>query len=112
MRSARLLLLPLLLTACSFDEPPPPAPAAQQSLPGPSAPAVPPAQIEDPCTNIAITLLDGQLNGLPTAPPEVFDKANAVVAQFVERYDAVIVSDGVEAARAEYVDEIAAACAG
>ena len=108
MRSARLLLLAVLLTGCAFEEPP--APSAGVS----EAPAVPASAepVGDACTDIAITLLDGQLNGLPSAEPTAFDKANRVVAQFVQRYDAVIATAGVEAARAQYTDEIRAACAG
>ena len=111
MRRACLLLTALLLTGCGFEEPPPPAPdpVAEPVI---SAPAVAPAQVDDPCTDVALTLLDGQLNGVPSADPAILQKAEKVVEQFVARYDAVIVSAGVEAARAQYTDEIRAACAG
>ena len=104
MHRTCLLLLALALTGCGFDEPPPPSSGV---LTAPS-----PAPVDDPCTDVALTLLDGQLNGLPSADPVTFDKANAVVAQFVERYDAVIASAGVPAARAQYAAEVEAACKG
>ena len=104
MRRACLLLVALALAGCGFEEPPPPASGV------PAAPSPPP--VSDPCTDVALTLLDGQLNGLPSADPVTFDKANAVVAQFVERYDAVITSSGVPAARAQYTAEVEAACKG
>ncbi len=68
--------------------------------------------VGDPCTDVALTLLDGQLNGLPSAAPEVYDRANQVVAKLVQRYDAVLASSGVAAARAQLTPEVQAACAG
>ena len=103
MRRTCLLLTALLLSACSFEEPP---------TTGGVVTAPPPPPVSDPCTDVALTLLDGQLNGLPSADPATFDKANAVVAQFVTRYDAVIASSGVAAARAQYTAEVQAACTG
>ncbi len=105
MRRAALLLVTLLLTACGFEEPP--APSAGSVAPAPSPPPV-----TDPCTDVALTLLDGQLNGLPSADPAAFDKAGRVADAFQARYDAVIASTGVAAARAQYTAEVQAACAG
>lgn len=107
MRRTCLLLTAAVLAGCGFEEPP--APVADAVV---SNPAVAPAQVDDPCTDVALTLLDGQLNGLPSADPVTFEKAERIVEQFVARYDAVIASAGVEAARAQYADEIQAACAG
>jgi len=115
MRRACLLLVVLALSGCAFEEPP--APSSGSAAPvAPVAPVVTqapgPAPVGDPCTDLALTLLDGQLNGVPSADPETAVKANAVVEQFVARYDQVIVSSGVEAARAQFSDEVQAACAG
>lgn len=101
------------LTGCGFDEPPPvsQAPATQQTPSGGDVPAVPaPTGSLGPCTAVALTLLDGQLNGLPSASPEQTDKANKVVEQFVARYDEVIVASGVPAAREQYTSQVATAC--
>ena len=105
MRRVCLLLTALLLTGCSFEEPPPPSTAPPAALPSPTP-------VGDPCTDVALTLLDGQLNGVPSADPETVVKANAVVEQFVARYDQVIVSSGVAAAREQFTAEVQAACAG
>lgn len=109
MRRTCLLLLSLALAGCSFEPPPTPAgatlPPAEQLPPSP-------VPVGDPCTDVALTLLDGQLNGVPSADPETVVKANAVVEQFVARYDAVIVSKGVAAAREQFTAEVMAACAG
>lgn len=103
-----LLLLTVLLTGCGFDDPPAPA----RSAPDPSAPAVAPAPgVEDPCTAFALSLLDGQLDGLPSASPEQAEKGSAVADEFQLRYDEVITASGVEAARERYAEQIAAACA-
>lgn len=106
MRRTALLLAALALTACGFEEPP--APPAAATVVTPAAP--PP--MTDPCTDVALTLLDGQLNGLPSADPVAFDKAGRVADAFQARYDAVIASKGVPAARAQYTAEVQAACAG
>ena len=119
MRTCTLLaglLAAITLPSCGFEEPPPtgqpPTAAPSEDLSG-TAPAVPaPSGTLDPCTDFALTVLDGQLNGLPSVSPEQSDKANVVVTAFVERYDAVIVADGVAAARERYTSEVAAACAG
>ena len=105
MRRTCLLLTALALTGCGFEEPPAPAAPVLTQAPVPSP-------VGDPCTDVALTLLDGQLNGVPSADPETLVKANSVVEQFVARYDAVIVSAGVEAARTQYAAEVQAACAG
>ena len=107
MRRTCLLLAALALSACGFDDPP--VPAADPVV---SAPAVPAAPAADPCTEVALTLLDGQLNGLPSAEPSSFDKGARVADQFQQRYDAVIAGAGVEAARTTYAKQIQAACAG
>ncbi len=107
MRRACLPMLALALTGCGFEQPPPPAADAAGS-----APAVAPAQVDDVCTDIVLTLLDGQLVPLPSADAATFDKARAVTEQFQPRYDQVIASSGVEAARAQYADDIQAACTG
>lgn len=107
------LLRPLLLAAaaavlagCGFEEPPPP------SVAGSSAPApVSPPQVQDPCASYALTLLDGQLQGLPSVDPATSDRAGRVADEFQARYDEVIVASGIEAARAQYTDEITTACA-
>jgi len=110
MRPIRLLLaaatLSLALTGCGFEEPPPPASQASEPAPVPSE-----ADIDDPCTDYAVALLDGLLNPLPEVDDATRDKAIAVTGQFQARYDEIIGSRGVEAARAEYTDDIAAACA-
>jgi hypothetical protein len=112
-RPARALLLAaalIALPACSFEEPPPPADSAP-TVPGPDQPAVPaPSGSFGPCTDYALTLLDGQLVGLPSVSPQVADRGNAVVKQFVQRYDEVIVSSGIPAARERFTPEIVAAC--
>ena len=113
MRRLPLLLAvgtSVVLSGCGFEDPPPPV--AASPLPVLSGPAVPPAQVDDPCTAVALTLLDGQLGGLPSADPAALDKGGRVADQFQVRYDAVIASTGVEAARAQYTAEISAACAG
>lgn len=104
MRRTCLLLGALVLTGCGFEEPP--------AVGGGTAPAVAPAHVDDPCTNIVLTLLDGQLNGLPTADPATFDKAGRVADAFQVRYDEVIASSGIDAARATYAADIEAACTG
>lgn len=106
MRRASLLPLVLVLAGCGFEEPPAPTTAGATLAPAPPPP------VADPCTDIVLTLLDGQLNGLPSADPVVFDKAGRVADQFQARYDAVITSAGVGAARAQYTAEVQAACAG
>lgn len=106
MRRACLLLTALALSGCAFEEPPTPVGAAVE------APAPSPPPVTDPCTDIALTLLDGQLNGLPSADPASFDKAGRVADAFQARYDAVIASSGVAAARTQYTEEVTAACTG
>ena len=111
MRRLPLLLAvgtSLVLAGCGFEEPP----SVAGPTPLPSGPVVPPAQVADPCTAVALSLLDGQLGGLPSADPAATDKGGRVADAFQARYDAVIASTGVEAARAQYTDEISAACAG
>ena len=105
MRLLSLILLATVLTGCGFEEPPPAA-----------APSVAPIPSDfthpDPCTAYAVTTLDGLLNGLPSVSPETAVRANEIVQEFVARYDAVITEKGIEAARAEYADDIEAACKG
>lgn len=107
MRRACLLLAALVVSGCGFQEPPAPSSGAVAT-----AAAVAPPVVTDPCTDIVLTLLDGQLNGLPSADPATFDKAGRVADHFQARYDAVIASAGVDAARAQYAAEVSAACAG
>lgn len=107
MRRTCLLLTALVLSGCGFEKPP--APSSEGAVP---APAVSPPTVADPCTDVVLTLLDGQLNGLPSADPATFDKAGRVADQFQARYDAVIASAGVEAARVQYAPEVSAACTG
>lgn len=97
---ATATLLPL--AGCSFQDPPTTAPL--------QAPSPAPPEAQDPCTQVALSLLDGQLEALPSADPEAMVRANAVVAEFVDRYDAVLVASGVPAARAALAGEVAAAC--
>jgi hypothetical protein len=109
MRLVPLLLAALVLTGCGFEEPPP---SSSRSAPNPSLPAVPPATgVTDPCTAFALSLLDGQLDVLPSASPEQAEKGAAVADEFQARYDEVIAASGVEAARERYAEEVAAACA-
>lgn len=108
MRLPRLLLLAAAVAAvvgCSFEEPPRPV----ASTP---APAVTPAQVQvqDPCTSYVLTLLDGQLNGLPTVDEPTRDRAGRVADEFQVRYDEVIAASGIAAARERYTGEITAAC--
>lgn len=109
MRPIRLLLaasgLCLALTACGFEEPPPPGQDAEP------APVPSDADIEDPCTARAVALLDGLLNPLPSADEQTAAKAGLVADEFQVRYDQVIAAQGIEAARAQYTDDIAGACA-
>jgi hypothetical protein len=108
MRLVPLLLAAIVLTGCGFEEPPS---ATSQPAPDPSLPAVPPAAgITDPCTAFALSLLDGQLDVLPSATPEQAERGAAVANAFQARYDEVIAASGVEAARERYAEEIAAAC--
>lgn len=107
MRRACLLLLLVLAAGCSFEEPPAPAGA-----PTPAAVAPSPVPLGDPCADVALTLLEGQLNGLPSADPETLVKANGVVEQLVARYDEVLTRDGIAAAREQFAPEVQAACAG
>lgn len=111
MRPLRLLLVALTvslaLTGCGFEDPPPAGQQAEEPAPVPSD-----ADIDDPCTAYAVALLDGLLNPLPVVDEATRDKAIAVTGQFQVRYDEIIASQGIEAARAEYVDDITAACAG
>jgi hypothetical protein len=95
----------LVLTGCGFDEPPAPDAVV-------SAPAVAPAEVDDPCTAVVLSLLDGQLVALPSADGATYDKAGKVADLFQQRYDAVIAATGVEAARAQYAGEISTACQG
>lgn len=106
MRPPRLLLAAVAvaaLAACSFEEPPTPAVATP-------APAVSPAEVTDPCADYALTLLDGQLNGLPEVDEPSRERAGRVADEFQVRYDEVITASGIEAARARYLEEITAAC--
>lgn len=106
MRPTRFLLAAAALAAlagCSFEEPPTPAAATP-------APAVAPAEVQDPCAHYAITLLDGQLNGLPAVDEPTRERAGRVADEFQVRYDEVIAAAGVAAARTRYVEEITAAC--
>ena len=112
MRRACLLLVVLALSGCAFEEPPAPSSGSAAPVAPVVTQAPVPAPVGDPCTDLALTLLDGQLNGVPSADPETAVKANAVVEQFVARYDEVIVSSGVAAARAQFGGEVQAACAG
>lgn len=107
MRRACLLLAALALSGCGFEQPPAPASGGVAT-----SPAVAPPVVTDPCTDVVLTLLDGQLNGLPSADPATFDRAGRVADQFQARYDAVIASAGVDAARAQYAAEVQAACTG
>jgi len=112
MRRACLLLVVLVLSGCAFEEPPAPSSGGAASVAPVATQAPSPVPVGDPCTDLALTLLDGLLNGVPSADPETAVKANAVVEQFVARYDEVIVSSGVAAARAQFSGEVQAACAG
>lgn len=105
MRLLSLIVLAAALTGCGFEDPP--SAATPSVAPVPSDFTHP-----DPCTAYAVVTLDGLLNGLPSVPPETATKANAIVKDFVARYDAVITEKGIEAARAEYADDIEAACKG
>lgn len=100
-----LLLAAIVLTGCGFEDPPPAAAPSVAPVPGDFT-------HEDGCTAYAVTVLDGLLNGLPSVDPETAVRANGIVEDFVSRYDAVIAAEGIEAARAEYVDDIQAACQG
>ena len=106
LRVTALLVPAVLVTAgCSVQD----VPTAGSVSPSPVVvSAVPEAQ--DPCTQVALTLLDGQLQGVPSADPASLVRANEVVAQFVARYDRVMVASGVPAARAALAVEVAAAC--
>lgn len=110
-----LLRLPLLaglalalVSGCSVED----TPSGPDTPGGPAAAASPSRgpEAQDPCTQLALTRLDGQLSGEPSAGPEDTVRANEVVAEFVEAYDKVLVESGVDAARAALADEVAAAC--
>ena len=102
----RVLLLAVVgVTGCSVQQPPTAAPSSVVL----ATPA--PGEAQDPCTQVALSLLDGQLEALPSADPAALTRANDVVAAFVARYDAVITSAGVPAARARFAPEVGAACA-
>ena len=106
LRVTALLVPAVLVTAgCSVQDVPT---AGSVSPPPVVVSAVPEAQ--DPCTQVALTLLDGQLQGVPSADPASLVRANEVVAQFVVRYDQILVASGVPAARAALAPEVAAAC--
>lgn len=109
MRPIRPLLaaaaVALALTGCAFEEPPP------QGQPAEPAPIPSDADIDDPCTAYAVALLDGLLNPLPVVDDATKNKAIAVTGEFQVRYDEIIAAQGIEAARAEYTDDITAACA-
>jgi hypothetical protein len=95
----------LVLTGCGFDDPP--ATEAESVVQ-----TIAPAQADDPCTAVALSLLDGLLLPLPSADPASGEKGGRVAEQFQVRYDEVIAASGVEAARAQYADDIEAACKG
>ncbi len=96
----------LALAGCGFEDPP------QRADTVVSAPAVAPADVDDPCTAIVLSLLDGQLVPLPSADGATYDKAGAVADEFQQRYDEVIAASGVEAARAKYAADVQKACQG
>lgn len=103
--TAGLATAALATAGCSVQD----VPTAGSTSPPPVAvSAVPEAQ--DPCTQVALTLLDGQMQGVPSADPATLVRANEVVAQFVARYDQVMVASGVPAARAALAPEVGAAC--
>ena len=96
-------VLVLLAAGCSVQDTPTPSGLASVAPSrGPEA--------QDPCTQLALTRLDGQLGEEPSAPPEAVVRANEVVAEFVERYDKVLVASGVDAARAALAADVGAAC--
>lgn len=96
-------LLLVLACGCSVEDTPSAAVASD-----PPVSRAPEAQ--DPCTQLALTRLDGQLGAEPSAGPEDTVRANEVVAEFVEAYDKVLVDSGIEAARAAVAADVAAAC--
>lgn len=107
MTPSRLLTaagLAVLACSCSVEDSPPVA----ATTPAAAVSAAPEAQ--DPCTQLALSRLDGQLAEEPSAAPERSVRANEVVAQFVQRYDEVLVASGIAAARAEVAADVAAAC--
>ena len=100
-----IVVLGLLTAGCSVQD----TPTATPSGPASVAPSRGP-EAQDPCTQLALTRLDGQLGEEPSAPPEAVVRANEVVAEFVERYDKVLVASGVDAARAALAADVGAAC--
>lgn len=110
-----IAVLALLAAGCSVQD----TPTASSPGVGPSGVApsglasVAPSrgpEAQDPCTQLALTRLDGLLGEEPSAPPEAVVRANEVVAEFVERYDKVLVASGVDAARAALAADVGAAC--
>lgn len=98
----------LLVAGCGFDSTPGAAPVTPLADVGSPVPA--PGEAQDGCTQLALTLLDGLLNGVPSTSPEQALRANEVVQQFVAQYDRVIVASGVPAARAQFAQQVAQAC--
>lgn len=98
-----LLAAALAVAGCSVEPTPLAAPATPTAL----AP-----EAQDPCTRLALQRLDGQLRQEPAVSPEVSSRADAVAAQLVTAYDAVLTRSGVQAARAAVAADVAAACAG
>ncbi|MBC7374763.1 MAG: hypothetical protein H7323_12310 [Frankiales bacterium] len=106
----RVAVLGLLAAGCSVQDTPTALPSGltPSGLASVSPSRGPEAQ--DPCTQVALTRLDGQLGEEPSAPPTALVRANEVVAEFVERYDKVLVASGVDAARAALAADVGAAC--
>ncbi len=101
-----LLVAALSVSGCGFQDTPTTATPPVVGSPAPAA-----GEPQDACTQIALSTLDGLLNGMPSGTPQDTVQANDVVAEFVVRYDQVITASGVPAARAQYAQEVGAACA-
>ena len=95
-------LVLVLLMGCSLAQTPIAAPAASAS------PAV--VEAQDPCTQLTLQRLDGQLLPEPSVAPEVSVRANEVVEELVSTYDVVLTASGTAAARASVAADVAAAC--
>lgn len=118
MSLPRLPLVALVLvlaSGCSVDDTPAPvaaapSPPAAGGSPIPLASPSRGAEAQDPCTQLALTRLDGLLMGEPSAAPERSVRANEVVAEFVKQYEQVLVASGPDAARAAVAGKVGEAC--